>query len=117
MIINTKGNGMSPLNTRLIHKNKGYTDTISIAQQLNTYFINVGCELAKKLPSYNYLSTKVEATVKLFSDRDDNMFVREFEEERVRKGKRSLKMMQRNMQPRWAQDKSSNALNLRFTTR
>ena len=33
------------------------TDTISIAHQLNTYFINEGCELAEKLSSYNNKST------------------------------------------------------------
>ena len=36
-----------------IYKNKSYTDQQSICNVLNTYFINVGCDLASKLPMHN----------------------------------------------------------------
>ena len=39
--------------TKLIHNNRSYTEKASIAHQLNTHFINVGRELADKLPMTN----------------------------------------------------------------
>ena len=50
MIINRKkGCGQPPIR-KLIHKNRCYTDKVSIVHQLFTHFINIGCELADKLP-------------------------------------------------------------------
>ena len=49
MIINRKkGCGQPPI-TKLIYKNRCYTDKASIAHQLNSHFINIVCELADKL--------------------------------------------------------------------
>ena len=50
MIFNRKKNTAQNPITKLIYKNKCFTDKISIAEQLNTHFINVGHELADKLP-------------------------------------------------------------------
>ena len=35
--------------TRIVHGNKTYTQPLDIAEQLNTYFVNVGPNLANKL--------------------------------------------------------------------
>ena len=53
MIVNSKRSCGQPLVTKLIHKNRSYTGKASIAHQLNTHFINVGHELADKLPITN----------------------------------------------------------------
>ena len=48
-IINgTKGCGKPPI-TKLIYKNRCYTDKANIAHKLNTHFINIGHELADRL--------------------------------------------------------------------
>ena len=53
-IINgTKGCGKPPI-TKLIYKNRCYTDKANIAHKLNTHFINIGHELADSLPPNNY---------------------------------------------------------------
>ena len=49
MIVNSKRNCGQPLVTKLIVNNRSFTETGSIAHQLNTHFINVGRELADKL--------------------------------------------------------------------
>ena len=53
MIVNSKRNCAQPPVTKLIHNNRSYTEKASIAHQLNTHFINVGRELADKLPMTN----------------------------------------------------------------
>ena len=54
IIVNSKRNCAQPLVTKLIHNNRSYTGKASIAHQLrNTHFINVGRELADKLPMTN----------------------------------------------------------------
>jgi len=53
MIVNSKRNLGQPLVTKLIHDDRSYTEKASIAYQLNTHFINVGRELADKLPTTN----------------------------------------------------------------
>ena len=53
MIVNSKRSCGQPLVTKLIHTNRSYTGKASIAHQLNTHFINVGHELADKLPITN----------------------------------------------------------------
>ena len=53
MIVNSKRNCAQPPVTKLIHNNRSYTEKASIAHQLNTHFINVGRELADKLPITN----------------------------------------------------------------
>ena len=53
MIVNCKRSCGQPLVTKLIHNNRSYTGKASIAHQLNTHFINVGHELADKLPITN----------------------------------------------------------------
>ena len=53
MIVNSKRNCAQPPVTKLIHNNRSYTKKASIAHQLNTHFINVGRELADKLPVTN----------------------------------------------------------------
>ena len=53
MIINGKKNNNQTTITKLLYKTKCYDDKASIAHQLNTHFINVGRELAEKLPQTN----------------------------------------------------------------
>ena len=54
MIVNSNRNCGQPLVTKLIHNNSSYTEKASIAYQLiYTHFINVGRELADKLPTTN----------------------------------------------------------------
>ena len=53
MIVNSKRSCGQPLITKLIHNNRSYTGKANIAHQLNTHFINVGHELADKLPISN----------------------------------------------------------------
>ena len=68
MIINRKkGCGQPPI-TKLIHKNRCYTDKASIAHQLNTHFINIGCELADKLPPNNDDDSPVQYIKRSFRD-------------------------------------------------
>ena len=50
MLFNRKKNSVQNSITKLIYKNKCYTDKESIAKQLNTHFVNVGRKLAEKLP-------------------------------------------------------------------
>ena len=53
MIVNNKRNCGHPRITKLIHKNRCYTEKADIAHQLNTHFTNVGRELEIKLPTSN----------------------------------------------------------------
>ena len=53
MIINGKKNNNQTTITKLLYKTKCYDDKASIAHQLNTHFINVGRDLAEKLPQTN----------------------------------------------------------------
>ena len=53
MIVNYKRNCGHPRITKLIHKNRCYTEKADIAHQLNTHFTNVGRELEVKLPTSN----------------------------------------------------------------
>ena len=53
MIVNNKRNCGQPRISKLIHKNRCYTEKADIAHQLNTHFTNVGHELAEKLPTNN----------------------------------------------------------------
>ena len=48
MVNGTKGCG-KPQITKLIYKNRCYTDKANIAHKLNTHFINIGRELADSL--------------------------------------------------------------------
>jgi hypothetical protein len=49
MIINRKKTSSQTI-TKLLYKNKSYTDKANIAHQLNTHYINIGHDLAEKLP-------------------------------------------------------------------
>ena len=53
MIVNNKRNCGQPRISKLIHKNRCYTEKADIAHQLNTHFTNVGHEPAAKLPTNN----------------------------------------------------------------
>jgi len=53
MIANSKRNCGQPLVTKLIHNNRSCIENPSIAHQLNSHFINVGREIADKLPTTN----------------------------------------------------------------
>ena len=53
MIVNNKRNCGQPRISKLIHKNRCYTEKADIAHQLNTHFTKVGHELAEKLPTNN----------------------------------------------------------------
>ena len=50
MIINRKQKANTVIN-KLLYNNKCYTDKLSICDQLNAYFINVGPSLSSKLPN------------------------------------------------------------------
>ena len=50
MIINRKQKANTVIN-KLLYNNKCYTDKLSICDQLNAYFINVGSSLSSKLPN------------------------------------------------------------------
>ena len=52
MIINRKKKA-NPIINKLIYNNKCYTDQLNISNQLNSFFINVGPNLASKLPLHN----------------------------------------------------------------
>jgi hypothetical protein len=49
MIINRKKTSSQTI-TKLLYKNKSYMDKANIAYQLNTHYINIGHDLAEKLP-------------------------------------------------------------------
>ena len=52
-IVNEEVNeSMNNIIMNMIYKGKCYTDRASVAHQLNTHFINVGRELADKIPQY-----------------------------------------------------------------
>lgn len=52
MLVNRKGSSNATIN-KLIIDNNCYTDKQSICEQLNTYYINVGKNLASKLPTHH----------------------------------------------------------------
>jgi len=52
LISKKKSNSQSTI-TKLLRNNRFYSDKQSICDQLNTHFINVGHDLAEKLPSHN----------------------------------------------------------------
>ena len=56
-IINRKKAQRGTLIQKLLCKGKCYNDKASICCQLNSYFINVGHDLAAKLPNYNISPT------------------------------------------------------------
>lgn len=65
MIINrTESCGQPPI-TKLIHKNRCYTDKASIA---HTYKVNIGFELANKLPPNNDDASPIQYTKRYFRD-------------------------------------------------
>lgn len=53
VLTNKTKNSQSTTLNKLIYKNKSYTDQQGICNLLNTYFVNVGCDLASKLPMHN----------------------------------------------------------------
>lgn len=53
MIANSKRNRGQPSITKLIHNNRSSAEKANIVHQLNTHFINVGRELADRLPTTN----------------------------------------------------------------
>ena len=68
IIINRKkGCGQPPI-TKLIYKNRCYTDKASIAHQLNSHFINIGCELADKHPPNNDDNSPIQYIKRSFRD-------------------------------------------------
>ena len=55
MIINRKRKA-NPVINKLLYNNKCYTDKLSICEQLNAYFINVGPSLSSQLPNYDNIN-------------------------------------------------------------
>ena len=52
LLINRKRK-ISPMISKLLKNNKCYTSKVSICNQLNTYFVNVGPTLSAQLPNHN----------------------------------------------------------------